>query len=186
MVRLVISVRASAKVGYGAPDARCRGCSSAGSRLRRPSRRDRRRRCTRSGTCRPTGRWRRPGPTALGALGVEVEDLVAGDAVGEPVDDRGREVLGRRAGAREDDLGDLLAVDRLRDRGTTERTLFTREVRETGRDRERLEDRRGLVDRTVAELVLVGRERRAGGWRRARRGCRPGGRRTPRPASRRR
>src|SRR5665647_2825501 len=66
-------------------------------------------------------------PQVLGLRRVELQHVAARDLVGPAVDDRRGEVVGRRAGGREDLVGDQLAVDRLRD-GRTPANDFTSPV----------------------------------------------------------
>lgn len=96
------------------------------------------------------------GPQCLGLLRVVVQHFGAGERVGPAGDDRRGEVAGGGAGALEDHLGDLLAVDRHGDRLTTQVAFLALEVREALGDREGLEDRRGLIHRAVAQVVLEG------------------------------
>ncbi len=97
-------------------------------------------------------------PERLG-LGRVVLRRVAHGALAVARDDRADEVVGRDAGAREDGLGDRLAVDRHRDRLADLRLAVRDRV---GRDRETDEADAGLrlVDVTVTEFLGDGRHRR--------------------------
>lgn len=75
------------------------------------------------------------------------------------VDDRGGEVRRWGAGAFEDGLGDLVAVDGQGDGLATQHAFFAGEVLKALRDGEGLEHSGRLVDGTARELVLEGGER---------------------------
>src|SRR5690625_1107176 len=89
---------------------------------------------------------------------VELEHLVARDGVRVAVHHRGGEVRHRLAGAGEDLLADLGAVDGVGDRLAAQGAGLTREVRILHVDRDGVVDRDRLVDRPVPELGLEARQ----------------------------
>src|SRR5690606_41358750 len=68
------------------------------------------------------------GPQALGLVGVELQNLRARDVLAVLGHQRRAEVRGRRTGALEDLLGDLLTVDRAADGLTAQVALLAAEV----------------------------------------------------------
>ena len=97
-------------------------------------------------------------PQALRLLRVVGEHLGAIQAVGVARDHRGGEVGRRSARALEDRVGDLLTVDRARQRGAAQLALLAGEVLKLLRNGEGLEHSSRLVHSTLTELVLEGGE----------------------------